>query len=258
MGLIDPDVLTMDNDVMRSKVLNNEIGASFTAMSQITNWTADAEAENTGARWGGVTYLRTAPGAPTCMIPVAENLYQGNAAVITTSCSEEKMIEALQFLNYGYTQEGNMYWNYGTKDVTYTIDAEGNIAFTDLIAKSDLGLDLAASNYLGTPGAGIALQTEQLVRMKNVPVASEAVEKWIENTDAVRHCLPNLPMDTETSTELNDLLNVIATRTQEVSYKYLTGEESLDNFDSFVEEINKIGLPRVLEIYQTAYDAYIK
>lgn len=258
MGLIDPDVLTMDNDVMRSKVLNNEIGASFTAMSQITNWTADAEAENTGARWGGVSYLRTAPGAPTCMIPVAENLYQGNAAVITTSCSEEKMIEALQFLNYGYTQEGNMYWNYGTKDVTYTIDAEGNIAFTDLIAKSDLGLDLAASNYLGTPGAGIALQNEQLVRMKNVPVASEAVEKWIENTDAVRHCLPNLPMDTETSTELNDLLNVIATRTQEVSYKYLTGEESLDNFDSFVEEINKIGLPRVLEIYQTAYDAYIK
>ena len=74
----------------------------------------------------------------------------------------------------------------------------------------------------------------------------------------MRHCLPNLPMDTETSTELNDLLNVIATRTQEVSYKYLTGEESLDNFDSFVEEINKIGLPRVLEIYQTAYDAYIK
>ncbi len=258
MGLIDPDVLTMDNDVMRSKVLNNEIGASFTAMSQITNWTADAKAENTGARWGGVSYLRTAPGEPTCMIPVAENFYQGNAAVITTSCSEEKMIEALQFLNYGYTQEGNMYWNYGTKDVTYTIDAEGNIAFTDLIAKSDLGLDLAANNYLGTPGAGIALQNEQLVRMKNVPVASEAVEKWIENTDAVRHCLPNLPMDTETSTELNDLLNVIFTRTQEVSYKYLTGEESLDNFDSFVEEINKIGLPRVLEIYQTAYDAYIK
>ena len=49
MGLIDPDVLTMDNDVMRSKVLNNEIGASFTAMSQITNWTADAEAESTEA-----------------------------------------------------------------------------------------------------------------------------------------------------------------------------------------------------------------
>lgn len=258
MGLIDPDVLTMNNDVMRSKVLNNEIGASFTAMSQITAWTADAEAEGTGARWGGVSYLRTAPGEPTCVIPASADLYQGSAAVITTSCSEEKMIEALKFLNYGWTDEGNKYWNYGTEGETYTVAEDGTIQWTDLIAKNELGLDLAIQNYCGTGGAGLALQNEHLVRIKNVPVAGEAVEKWIENTDAVAHWLPSLPMDTETSTELNDLYNVIYTRTQEVSYKYLTGEESLENFDSFVEELNKIGLERVLEIYQTAYDAYIK
>lgn len=257
MGLIDPDVLTMNNDVMRSKVLNNEIGASFTAMSQITNWMADAEAENTGAEWMGVSYLRTAPGEPTNMIPAAENFHNGYCAVITTSCPEEKLIEALRWLNYGFTEEGHMYWNFGTEGETYTIDADGNVAFTELITESDLGIDLAINNYCGMAGTGIAIQAEDMVKAKNNKIAGEAVDKWIENTDAIKYSLPSLPLDSETATELNDLSTVVYTRIQEIGYKYLTGEESLDNFDSFVEELNSIGLERILEIYQTAYDDYV-
>ena len=37
----------------------------------------------------------------------------------------------------------------------------------------------------------------------------------------------------------------------------LTGEESLDNFDSFVETLNGMGLERVLEIQQAAYDRFL-
>lgn len=257
-GLIDADVLTMDNDVMRSKVLNNEIGAAFTAMSQITNWTADAEAENTGAEWGGVSYLRTAPGEPTSAIRATASLTQSFGALITTSCSEEKLIEALRFLNYGYTEEGYMYWNFGTEGVSYTIDAEGHPQFTELLTNDSNGLDTAVKNYSGAASAGITIQAADMVRAKNVKVAGDAVDKWIENTKAQEHCLPKLSLDEATTTELNDLLNTVNTRCTEVVYKYLTGEKSLDGYDAFIEELNEIGVTRILEIYQEAYDAQYK
>jgi hypothetical protein len=37
----------------------------------------------------------------------------------------------------------------------------------------------------------------------------------------------------------------------------MTGEESVDNFDKFVEQLNSMGLPTLLEIHQTAYDRFL-
>lgn len=254
MGLIDPDVLSLDNDMIRSKVLNNEVGASFTAMSQITNWTADAEAENTGAVWTGVSYPRTAAGEPTTAIRASASLNQGFGAIITTSCSEEKLIEALRFLNYGYTEEGHMYWNFGTEGVSYTMGEDGHPQFTDIVKNNPNGQNTGVANYSGTSGAGIAIQAADMVRAKNVKVAGDAVDKWIENTVAQDYCVPNLSYDTETSAELIDLTNAINTRVSEMAAKFMTGEESLDNYDAFIKELHEMGMDRVLEIYQTAYD----
>ena len=258
MGLIDPDVLSLDNDIIRSKVLNNEVGASFTAMSQITNWTADAEAENTGAVWTGVSYLRTAEGEPTTAIRASYSLNQNFGALITTSCPEDKLIEAIRFLNYGYTEEGHMYWNFGTEGVSYVIGEDGHPQFTEVVTGNANGQNIGVANYSGTSGAGIAIQAADMVRAKNVKVAGDAVDKWIENTVAQEYCVPGLTYDTDTTTELNDLNTAINTRVDEVAAKFMTGEESLDNYEAFIQELNEMGVTRVLEIMQTAYDAQYK
>lgn len=39
--------------------------------------------------------------------------------------------------------------------------------------------------------------------------------------------------------------------------KFITGEESLDNFDAFVKGLNDRGLEQYLELYQAAYDRFI-
>lgn len=258
MGLIDLDILSLDNDIMRSKVLNNEVGASITAMSQITNWTADAEAENTGAEWMGVGYLRTAEGEPTSMIRASATLNMGFGALITTSCPEDKLIEALRFLNYGYTEEGFMYWNFGTEGVSYTMGEDGHPQFTDIVKNNPNGLNTGVNNYSGTAGAGIAVQAADMVRAKNVKVAGDAVDKWIENTAATEYCVPALAYDSDTTTEYNDLRNAIATRIQEIAAKFMTGEEPLENYNKFIDELHEMGLDRVLEIMQVAYDEQYK
>lgn len=256
MGLIDKDSVTMDDAAVRTKVLNNEIGISFTALSQITNWMMDAQAEGTGAQWGGIEYPRTAPGEPTCMIQT-QNSYMGWGAMVTTSCPEDKLITALKWLNYGYSEEGLVYWNYGTEGETFILDDNGIPQWTDLILNDADGLGLACAKYTGTNGTGISIQQSQQVRLRNSQESVDAVYKWIENTNAQQHFMPPVGLTEEESVRYTDKMTAINTRVQEMGLKFMTGDESLAQFDAFVEELNGMGLEECLDIMQAAYDRYM-
>ena len=53
------------------------------------------------------------------------------------------------------------------------------------------------------------------------------------------------------------VINAINTRVEEMAVKFLVGDESLDNFDAYVEEINGMGLQECLDIEQAALDRYM-
>ena len=256
MGLIDEDSITMSDADMRTKVANNEIGATSTAMSQITNYLADAEATESGAQWVGIEYPRTAEGEPTCMIQTNTS-YNNNVAVVTTSCPEDRLITALAWLNYGYSEEGMTYWNFGEEGVSYTVDEDGNYAWTDVVNEDPKGLNAAISKYSGTLWAGISVQASKLVEMKNNPVSAAAVYKWVENTEVEKHYVPSLALGVEEGIEYGDLITNIKEVTKTAALEFITGDRSLDEFDAFVEELNALGLERCQEIQQDAYDTFM-
>lgn len=47
----------------------------------------------------------------------------------------------------------------------------------------------------------------------------------------------------------------LETYRDEMLLKFIMGQESLDNFDQYVETLNKLGLQEMLSIYQEQYDA---
>lgn len=258
MGLIDPDFATMTDEDLRTKVLNNEVGVSYTAMSQLTNWIADAELENTGANWVGFEYARTKPGAPTVYIDTTYSLVTANNyAVITTSCSEEELINALKLLNYGYTEEGIMYWNFGTEGVSYTIDANGKPQWTDLVVNDPSGLSNGISKYSGAAAAPFSIQTEDFVKTTKAEAAVDAVYKWIDNTEAQKYVLPSTTKSVEDASTCNDIKATLWTYVAEMALKFVTGDESLDNFDDFVKSMDQKGLQELLEIEQEAYNRFL-
>lgn len=256
MGLIDEDSFVMNDEDVRTKVANNEVGATVTAMSQLTNYVTDAETTGSGANWVGIEYPRTAAGEPTCMIQT-NNSHSGNTAFITTDCSEEKLITALEWLNYGYSEEGRMYWNFGTEGETYTVDEQGNIAWTDLITEDADGLNMAVQKYTGALWSGISIQSSKLGGLKNVPVAAEAVEKWIDNNEADKHWMPNVSLTVDEGIEYNDLFTNITETTKTAALEFITGARAIDDFDSFVEELNDLGLEKCQELQQAAYERYL-
>ncbi len=257
MGLVDKDSVTMDDAGVRAKVLNNQIGVGLTAMSQLTNWVNDAKAENTGAEWVGFSYPRTAAGEPTCMIQMNDRV-TGHYAVVTTSCPEDRLVTALKWLNYGFTEEGIKYWNFGDEGVSHKVDADGTIQWTDTVLNDPDGIAEASVKYTGTTGMGISIQASRLVQLRNSEASQNAVYQWIDNTAANEHLVPKgVCMTTDELARYSDKFAAIKTRVSEVAFKYLTGDESLDNYDAFIEELNGMGMQECVDIMQAAYDRYM-
>ena len=257
MGLIDKDSLTMDDKAVRTKVANNEIGISFTAMSQLTLFVNDAVAAGSDAEWIGIEYPRTAAGEPTSMIQQTILHVNNNIAVITKSCSEEELITALQFLNYGYSEEGIMYWNYGDENVSYTLDKDGKPQWTDLVAKDADGIAKGMDKYTGARNAGITIQMADVVRAVNSEAAINSVYEWIENTEVEKHIVPRIALTPDESAAYSDIMTAINARVSEMCMKYITGDESLDNFDAFVAELKSMKLDEALKLQQDAYDRWL-
>ena len=61
-----------------------------------------------------------------------------HTTVITTTADEDTMKLCLQMLNYAYTEEGMLYWNYGDEGVSWEYDEDGVPQFTSLV-KDDPG-----------------------------------------------------------------------------------------------------------------------
>ena len=209
-GLIDQDSVTMDMAACRTKAANNQIGASWGAMSRMTNFINDAKANGSSANWVGVSYPRVAEGEPTSMI-LWGNILQATGAFITTSCPEEQLITAIKFLNYGYSEEGIMYHNFGTEGVSYTIDEEGNAQWTDVVLNDPQGLGTAVYKYSGASEAPMSIQLTQLVRLRNSEETSAAVDIWMENTNAGKHFVPSITLTDEEKLDYTDKFTAIKT-----------------------------------------------
>ncbi len=255
-GLLDPDFTTVDDSGMRTKALNNEVGASFTAISQISAWTDDAEKENTGVQWIGVPYPVVTKGDKAHLIQADESVY-AVVTVVTTSCTDEEIETALRWLDYPFTEEGFMYWNFGTEGETYTY-VDGEPVYTDMMRNDPQGISHALATYCGTQYCGIGIQAASVVKQKNVPVAVDAVDTWISNTDYrdYRYSIGAV-LSTEESNEYSTLYNAAASFAKEMQFKFIVGDEPMENYDDFVARLETMGVARMLEIKQAAYDRFL-
>ena len=68
---------------------------------------------------------------------------------------------------------------------------------------------------------------------------------------------PNyLYLDEDTALELADLKSVIDPYIDSEVAKFITGQNSLDNFDKFESDLQSMGIEDMLKIYTDAYAPY--
>lgn len=87
------------------------------------------------------------------------------------------------------------------------------------------------------------------------PEVYDAIETW-GSQDASWVMPDNISHTTEEERELANIMVNIETYRDEMTLKFIMGQEPLDKFDEFVQTIKSMNIDRAIEIKQAALDRY--
>lgn len=180
---------------------------------------------------------------------------------ITTSCKNPEA--AVEWADYLYSDEGYYLVNFGVEGKSYNM-VDGKPVYTDVILNNPDGLSI--NEALGlycratAQAPGFKQAPEYLEQYYEFPQQTEGFMMWAENVENVRkHRLPEaLSANADESEELAALSTDIRTYVDEMCLKFIMGEESLDNYDNFIETLkNSFNVDRYIEIEQNMYNRYL-
>lgn len=255
-GLIDQDLATLALDQVSAKMTNGQGGASMGwAGSRMGTWITAAQKTDPNYMLVAAPYPTLEKGAKPEMGQI-DNRYPNQGCVaITTSCKNVEL--AARLLDYAYSEEGHMLFNFGIEGESYTM-IDGYPTYTDQILNNPEGWSVAQSlsayirgNYNG-PFVQDIRYLEQYYTLEN---QRETPTVW-GSSNAAAHKVPPITPTAEESKEFSTIMNEINTYRDEMTLKFIFGTESLDQFDQYVKTIENMGLNRALEIQNAALELY--
>ena len=179
-----------------------------------------------------------------------------NNAAITGKSKNKEL--AARFLDYSYSEEGEMLNNFGIEGESYEMK-DGYPTYTDVITKNPNGLAMsqALPLYVRAANEGPFVQDARYIEQYYaLPQQQEALSVW-GNNNHEKHAVPQITMTEEETSEYNKIINEITTYRDEMTVKFIVGSESLDNYQSYVSNIENMNIKRALEIKQAAYERFL-
>ncbi|MDR1914137.1 MAG: extracellular solute-binding protein [Clostridiales bacterium] len=172
---------------------------------------------------------------------------------LTSAASDPEKI--VKWIDYGYSPEGDILAAYGVEGVSMEIGSDGKPAFNELIYANPDGLSFSeAYNYYAKHGGAVAYHWDrEYAGQPDVNLNAQPI--WMSNADG-DWMLPPITLSTEEGTEHAQIYTDIQTYTREMVVKFITGQESLENYDQYVEQLKSMGIERCMEIQQAALDRF--
>lgn len=243
-GLIYEHCYTTDHDQIPALGQSGDIAGSF----------FDAGAFLTVGRDNDEAYMALTPWDDCLQVGTGIN---ANTMCITDKCEHPEILVA--WMDRFYSEEGGILAWMGVEGVSWQYNDAGE---WEWILGNGYGDDVS------TVRASAALQGAQThpsvqpeIWMTGMSADVDPDEAYLNNERArmAAHGVVPLPAMTYTQAQSEEI-SVIKTDTDSYFDQYVaqvvTGELSLeDSWDSYVETMNAMGAPKMLEIYQEVYDA---
>lgn len=256
-GLLDPNFSTVSASTIDANIASGKSGVAHgSGGSGLGRWLPVLLKANPKADLAGCPWPAAKKGERIAKFGYCQAVWpgEGGNAAITTRC---KNIEAaMQLLDYNYGPEGNVLMNFGIEGQSYNM-VNGYPAYTEAIMKAP-AITQEMSKYMRGHTNGPFVQDPRYIEQYYaLPQQRQAQQQWMK-TDAVKYQLPPVtPTDAEVS-EVGRIMSDISTYNDEMFMKFVLGTEPLENFDKYVAQVKKLGVDRVVAIYQAAYDRYRK
>ncbi len=256
-GLLDPEYASTDATSWQEKVLSDLGGCFYGKMNGgIGTLLGSYDYENRDPDFNlePIGYAVTEDGNSYDFY--SQEIFDQGGIAVSTACEHVK--EAIQWMDYMYSEEGQIMCSFGEEGVTFEYDDQGVPHYTEMITDAEnLSLVQAIAKY--TMG-GIA------PRMVNDLYYWDAVMSFDQQRmvyDAVsvstteRKVPQSLKYSMEDQDRLTMLMGDIQTYYQETLNAFIMGTKPISELQQFRDTLNSMGLEEAISIMQASYDSYI-
>ncbi len=254
-GLLGSNCLIHSEAWKTENIVNGQTGA-FLGLDNAWRYYLPDLKENTNpsSSLAAVPWLTAADGVRyTPCTDVASNM-STTVTVITSDCQDP--VSAIKFIDYMYSEEGSNLLTWGVEGESYKV-VDGKKVLTDLALsineeKGWLRLYDYAIGHVSFPkydGETVVLASypeEQLI----------AERTWADASTALIYP-PYITLDAEDQSYCDSVMDDVNNYITEMELKFITGEEPLTSFDAYVNQLDKMGIGKALEIYQNAYNRHM-
>ena len=258
-GLLDQNLPAVDSKAIDAQILNGNTGATTAFNGSGLGRYLQAKKEE-----GDTQFDLVAVKNPTLIKGTTPEFgqkdfpYSGNNCVAISAQSKHKELAA-QYLDYAFSEEGNLFYNFGTEGESYEM-VNGEPIFTDLILKNPEGLSIsnALAKYTHSSYEGpYPLDIRYFKQIYTLKQQKDAFSVWADH-NGEEHLLPRFSLTDAENEEYAVIMTDITPYLNEMILKFIMGVEPIENYDSFADELRKMKLERAIEIQQTGYDRYLK
>ena len=257
-GLIDRDFVNRGEEDARKMVANGR-----SAMCWIGNWTTQeltalGKVEDPNFELVGITSLKP-DDQPDFVNEFGDPIVNGTSGqtwVISATSSHQK--EAMKCLDYLYSPEGIDLMVFGPEEwegnVIHTHNEDGTRSFSDYMLNNP-NLEYNTIRYQYTIQAlSSEYSSDMEAQQYNAPINAQCWEAWTTDLTNARRIPGTISLTAEESQTQVPIMNTIKTYILEKVTKIICGDDSIDNWEGYVETLHTYGIDDVIAIQQAAYD----
>ena len=277
-GLLDPEYLIETDDTIRSKALND---TNYMWLAEWFTSPGDYTRLSGGEKIFAATFWPDNPKYGTCWQVISANnvvdLSVFTQFVVSSQVKDPESV--LKVIDLQFDPEVVELITWGIEGVTYTRDAEGNKHFVESITSADdmwaegdkygmrtskksrpglqmsadakAYVELAANDYLYYDGA---LHVEPFEK------SPYYLEMDYPESDYIPPAFfqPAVQFTADENQTISQNMTAVYTYRDEMQSKFIKGEESFDNWDTFMEGLRSMGdIDAVVQIYNDAAQRFL-
>lgn len=251
------------SDLNAGAAANGSTGYIFTNQPFGGNYsTMAAENGDTDCNWWPVQDVAETSGQTIPFYEETSLVDTTGAAKISISSQCKNVEVALQLLDYGYSYEGGLLYNYGFEqgsghDVeTWYYDENGNPMFDgDALLSVAESTNLASGVVATKDLAGVVYDTRLSFEFGERELS--CFDAWSTNKNSSNNLGSDVVLTAEESTEASAIYSDIITHVATTALQFINGDQDVDDdavWDSFVKSVESMNIDGLTEIIQAAYD----
>lgn len=251
-GLLDKDIATIDGKIRDANMTSGKSGATYAlAGGGIGKWLTAMKDKDPKYNVVGAPYPVLKKGDIPMFGQKDYTAPSGGTYAISPKSKNQEL--AVQLLDYGFSEEGMLFYNFGIPGVSY--DMKNNYpTYSDMI-KKDYSLNLGL--YTRSTGGPTIQDRRYYEQFAALPQQQEAVTTWFK-TDVDKYMLPPISPTPEESSELAKIMTEVNTLVDETTIKIVLGTDTLDSYDKFLDKLKALKIDRAIQIEQAALERYNK